>query len=921
MRRRFHTLFPVVALAAAASMLRAEFIQPVDVWVSNGEDVKDALIDGQAFDDGPVGSPASIHGPGNAWTSVGSTKAEAVFDLGKAVSLTKVYIWNYNEAETDRGMRDLQILVSPDTDLTTTNFTGIAAVSLTEGGETAQAFAVVGTNVRLVKLKCTRNWGHGFAIGLGEARFETGTVSGNVPSIVISGLKDGDPILSGKNLTLKVEASDKDGDLTKVEFFDGATKVGEDTVTPYQFVYPPMAPGTHTLRAVATDRSGKVAFSTVEVFAKDVVFGRVEQIDDQANIGTGQNQISYSDGWTLAPGNDGDPRFQHNDHYALNKGAFYEVKFVGVRIEVYGTVASHHGTAKASIDGGTEVTLNYKADQRGEQVLIWTSPKLDNKEHTLRVTVVGDGVVTADRFDVQVSEVVQVDDQADIGTGLNQIKYNGAWNLAPGNASDPRFKNNDHYTDVKGTSFEVRFVGIKIDVFATVASHHGSAIGSIDGGTEYVLNYKAAQRGEQVLIWSSPLLQNREHVLKVTVAGDGVVTADRFDIETVAAPSKDLAVIKKWSANTREFVIELENTASSRVDAGTIRLTVDGAVASVDVTSSGAATLVTHRPGTAFAPGSEHPFKLVVRDVAGNNLGTEATFAIAKTPFPIAGLGGPAGTAGAWGIRQIWRGGRADALVTAVGIAGAAAKTPFSGSLVNTNSALVNFALSTNPGNTGLFADDLPFPGEARGSAIVDFVVVARARVRVPRSGDWTIGVRADDGFALRFIGAPFHHATGVGRLDDNYPEFMIQPVNLADSNTRGVLKNLAAGDYTIEFIYWNRSGGANTEIFHAEGDFAEEGDTDTWRLLGDAGGWELVTEVIDIPMVLAKASVTGSTFSAEFESARPATGHQLLESSDLKSWKPVTGATFSALAGRGVRVTTPTIDGSGRFFRVATLP
>ena len=42
------------------------------------------------------------------WSAIGSIKEFVVFDLGKSVSLTKVYIWNYDVPDaTDVGMKDV----------------------------------------------------------------------------------------------------------------------------------------------------------------------------------------------------------------------------------------------------------------------------------------------------------------------------------------------------------------------------------------------------------------------------------------------------------------------------------------------------------------------------------------------------------------------------------------------------------------------------------------------------------------------------------------------------------------------------------------------------------------------------------------------------------------------------------------------
>ena len=92
--------------------------------------------------------------------------------------------------------------------------------------------------------------------------------------------------------------------------------------------------------------------------------------DDTADEGTSTNQISYSGTWNLAQGNQNDPRYLHNDHYADAKGASFSVRFVGpttcVTVPLVVTTrlvrvraASGHSTARpdtASSNASGEVT-------------------------------------------------------------------------------------------------------------------------------------------------------------------------------------------------------------------------------------------------------------------------------------------------------------------------------------------------------------------------------------------------------------------------------------------------------------------------------------------------------------------------------------------------------------------------------------
>ena len=783
------------ALAATPS-LRAEFLQPVAVEASNGQASQDALINGLGFDADPgIGSPTSIHNRlgSEMWSAVGSIKEYVVFDLGTNISLTKIYIWNYNVQDaTDVGMKDVEVQVSSDTNIASANFNAIARISLAEGGQAAQTFDVVGTSVRLVKLKGLSNWGQGYTVGLAEVRFESGDIAGNVPSIVLNSPRDGDEIAFGSDINIDARISDNDGvaDLQKIEFFDGETLVTNKTTATFTATLKGAAKGDHALRVVATDKSGKVAWVTANVFVRELVADRIVKIDDEADIGDGLNQIQYTVGtWTLAPGGPTDPRFNHNDHYNL-------------------------GTTRTDF-------------------------------------------------------------------------------------------------------FEVRFKGVKIDVFATVASHHGSGMATIDGGPESRVNYKATQRAEQVFVWGSPILPNREHVLKIRVNGDGVVTADRFDVSVSDKPETTNATLKEVTVTFTNLVVKMEDAPASVVDPTTVKLILDDtpvAASLVSVSKAPPITTITHTPATPFPPGSTHNLKIEAKDTAGASITNAATFTLPAPFFPLTGLGGLYSTAGNWGFRQIWNAGRADALISAVELALAANQPGFSGARHDTNVPVINFGKTANPGAGGLIPGDEPLPAENQGLTDSDFVIVARAKVKIPRSGDWTIGVHSDEGFGLRFIGAPFASVHGNGQRDDSFPEFMVHQINTGDSNTRGILQGVAAGTYEIEFISWERVGSAFYEVYAAEGAFTDDVETDQWRLIGAPGGLEIVAGARLAAVGLKKEN---DRVTIDFASPEPDGRHQLQESVDLRSWQAVAAAVFEKTANNGLRATVSGVSGGARFYRL----
>jgi hypothetical protein len=85
------------------------------------------------------------------------------------------------------------------------------------------------------------------------------TVSANTPPTAnITSLADGAAFAWKPTITVTATASDPDGNVTKVEFRDGTTVLGQDTSAPYSFTWRNVKSGGHTLTARATDNAGAV---------------------------------------------------------------------------------------------------------------------------------------------------------------------------------------------------------------------------------------------------------------------------------------------------------------------------------------------------------------------------------------------------------------------------------------------------------------------------------------------------------------------------------------------------------------------------------------------------------------------------------------------------------------------------------------
>jgi hypothetical protein len=92
--------------------------------------------------------------------------------------------------------------------------------------------------------------------------------SANIPPFVaLTSPANNANFSAGGNITLTATANDLDGTVSKVEFFEGATKLGEDDTSPYTFDWNDVPAGFYAISARATDNEGLLSYSSpVEVF-------------------------------------------------------------------------------------------------------------------------------------------------------------------------------------------------------------------------------------------------------------------------------------------------------------------------------------------------------------------------------------------------------------------------------------------------------------------------------------------------------------------------------------------------------------------------------------------------------------------------------------------------------------------------------
>ena len=104
------------------------------------------------------------------------------------------------------------------------------------------------------------SWG-GSAGGFSYVR-STPAMANQPPTVAITSPTNGASFTSPANVPITANASDPDGSVTNVPFFDGSTFLGETNNTPYT-VTATLATGSHALTAVVTDNLGLSATSVV----------------------------------------------------------------------------------------------------------------------------------------------------------------------------------------------------------------------------------------------------------------------------------------------------------------------------------------------------------------------------------------------------------------------------------------------------------------------------------------------------------------------------------------------------------------------------------------------------------------------------------------------------------------------------------
>jgi hypothetical protein len=191
-------------------------------------------------------------------------------------------------------------------------------------------------------------------------------------------------------------------------------------------------------------------------------------------------------------------------------------------------------TIQVIIDSMLITTFNdgtYSSGQVGLRVATWQNAEFDN----LSVISTGDNGWTS------IDDAVQ-------GSGPEQFNFVGtSWQHCTGCGAGLYGQSNS-WDNTVDDYVTIEFIGTKIDFYGVKDPGHGIGAVSIDGGSETNIDFYAAARVGNQLMWTSPVLTAGNHVFKLRVTGN-----------------KDTSSTNTWVVPDRADILESSTSSVSKI--------------------------------------------------------------------------------------------------------------------------------------------------------------------------------------------------------------------------------------------------------------------------------------------------------------------------------------------------------------------
>lgn len=311
---------------------------------------------------------------------------------------------------------------------------------------------------------------------------------------------------------------------------DGGQETAVDLYSPHRarnklvWISSKMGYEEHTLkvRVTGTKNPASSGTSVANDGVKVDVSSGFRYYNDSA-IGAGPLKFQYAGtGWT---GENSEATSEGTIRYSNVTNDYATFSFSGNQIWWYSDLGENRGIAAVSVDGGPETFVDLYAPGPTRNKKMWTSPLLADGEHTLKIRVTGTRNAGSSGYYVlvdgvglpQPSPVPPYYNESLVGTGELQFAYSGTGWVGENN---PRTSGGTiRYSNVTDDYAIFRFSGTQIDWYTVTGPNRGIAAVSIDNGPETAVDLYTADAEWNAKVWSSPVLGNGEHLLKIRVAG------------------------------------------------------------------------------------------------------------------------------------------------------------------------------------------------------------------------------------------------------------------------------------------------------------------------------------------------------------------------------------------------------------------
>jgi lysozyme family protein len=181
------------------------------------------------------------------------------------------------------------------------------------------------------------------------------------PTVTLTSPANAATFTAPATVTLSANATDSDGTIARVEFYNGATLLNSDTATPYTFTWSSVPAGTYSVKAVAYDNSGASTTSAVSTITVNtstttpptgVAF---TASPDHATLVTSYELRIYASGadpntaTPVATSNLGKPTPDANNDITVSQPAFFSALAPGTYVAAVAAIGSGGSSLSAPV--------------------------------------------------------------------------------------------------------------------------------------------------------------------------------------------------------------------------------------------------------------------------------------------------------------------------------------------------------------------------------------------------------------------------------------------------------------------------------------------------------------------------------------------------------------------------------------------